>query len=50
VQKLRYMLAVLDDAMRIMAPLSGSMPRVCADGGDVICGRFVPGGVSDSDF
>jgi len=45
---LKYMLAVLDESMRIMPPAPGSFPRVCQEGGDVICGKFVPGGVSYS--
>lgn len=45
VQNLGYMLAVLDEAMRVMPPVPGSMPRVCQDGGDVLCGRWVPEGV-----
>lgn len=43
---LKYMLAVLDESMRIMPPVPGSFPRVCQEGGDIICGKYVPGGVS----
>jgi cytochrome P450 len=46
VQKLRYMLAVLDESLRMMPPVPGSFPRVAQSGGDVICGRYVPEGVS----
>ncbi|KAK0707965.1 cytochrome P450 [Lasiosphaeris hirsuta] len=44
VQKLKYMLAVLNESMRVMPPVPGSFPRVCQPGGDTICGRRVPGG------
>lgn len=46
VQKLEYMLAVLDESMRMFPPVPSPLPRVCQKGGDVICGRYVPGGVS----
>lgn len=45
-QKLKYLGAVLNEAMRVLPPASLSMPRVCQDGGDTICGRWVPPGVS----
>ncbi|KAK7724649.1 hypothetical protein SLS63_008629 [Diaporthe eres] len=44
VQKLDYMLAVLDEALRLHPPSpNANLRRVC-DGGDVICGQFVPHG------
>jgi hypothetical protein len=46
VGKLKYMLAVLDESMRVMPPVPGSFPRVVQEEGGVICGRWVPGGVS----
>jgi cytochrome P450 len=46
VNKLQYMLAVLDEAMRVFPPVPSQLPRVCHEGGDVICGIRVPGGVS----
>lgn len=46
VQKLDYMLAVLDETLRLHPPSpNANLRRVC-DGGDVICGQFVPHGVS----
>ncbi|KAK4033811.1 cytochrome P450 [Parachaetomium inaequale] len=44
VNKLRYMLAVLDEAMRMFPPVPTQLPRACQPGGDVICGYQVPGG------
>lgn len=48
VQKLDYMLAVLDESLRMYPPVPASGPRKIAPGGDVILGQFVPGGVSSS--
>lgn len=46
VQKLDYMLAVLNETLRLHPPSpNANLRRVC-DGGDVICGHFVPHGVS----
>lgn len=45
VQKLDYMLAVLDETLRLHPPSpNANLRRVC-DGGDVICDQFVPHGV-----
>lgn len=46
VNKLTYMLAVLDETLRIYPPAANSFPRMCQKGGDVIMGKRVPGGVS----
>ncbi|KAL2168974.1 hypothetical protein VTG60DRAFT_6616 [Thermothelomyces hinnuleus] len=46
VNKLKYMLAVLDEAMRMFPPVPSQLPRKCHPGGDVICGYRVPGGTS----
>ncbi|KAK3903621.1 hypothetical protein C8A05DRAFT_14442 [Staphylotrichum tortipilum] len=46
VNKLRYMLAVLDESMRMFPPVPSQLPRVCRTGGDVICGYHVPEGTS----
>ena len=47
VSRLRYMLAVLDESMRMFPPVSSQLPRLCRPGGDVICGYSVPEGVSE---
>ncbi|KAH6640147.1 cytochrome P450 [Chaetomium tenue] len=41
---LRYMLAVLDESMRLFPPVPNALPRACQPGGDVICGYQVPEG------
>ncbi|KXH69073.1 cytochrome P450 [Colletotrichum salicis] len=46
VQKLRYMLAVLDESMRVYPVVPMGLTRVVKPGGDYICERFVPAGVS----
>jgi cytochrome P450 len=46
VQSLDYMLAVLDEALRIYPPSPTGLPRVVPKGGDYICGKWIPGGVS----
>jgi len=46
VQRLKYIGAVLDESMRILPPVPGNFPRVAQKGGVVICGKFVPEGVS----
>lgn len=46
VNNLKYQLAVLDEALRIMPPVSGSSVRVVPSGeGEVVGGHFVPGGM-----
>ncbi|KXH34804.1 cytochrome P450 [Colletotrichum salicis] len=44
VQNLAYMLAVLDETLRLNLPLPGSSPRVVRKGGDTFNGLFVPEG------
>ncbi|KAK1671248.1 cytochrome P450 [Colletotrichum godetiae] len=44
VQNLPYMLAVLDETLRLNPPLPGSSPRVVHRGGDTFNGFFVPEG------
>ncbi len=48
VSKLGYLLAVLDEAMRMFPPVPNQLTRVCQSEGDMICGYHVPGGVSSS--
>ncbi|KAL2022266.1 hypothetical protein VTK56DRAFT_5876 [Thermocarpiscus australiensis] len=42
--RLTYMLAVLDEAMRVFPPVPSHLPRVCQAEGATICGYQVPGG------
>lgn len=44
VQKLKYMLAVLDETLRVYPPAPGPTPRVVPAGGNVICDRWLPEG------
>lgn len=44
VNALPYMLAVLNEAMRLFPPVPTPLPRDCQPGGDTICGRYVPEG------
>jgi cytochrome P450 len=46
VQKLTYMVAVLNETMRKYPPAIFSSPRKIAEGGDVFLGRYVPAKVS----
>lgn len=46
VQKLSYMLAVLDETLRIYPPVPTAIPRITQPGGDVVCGKYMPEGVS----
>ncbi|KAF6839218.1 cytochrome p450 [Colletotrichum plurivorum] len=42
VGKLRFMLACLDEALRMYPPIAMGLPRVTPKAGATICGRFVP--------
>ncbi|OBR14494.1 Cytochrome P450 [Colletotrichum higginsianum IMI 349063] len=44
VQKLRYMLAVLDESMRVYPVVPIGLTRVVKPGGDYVCEKFVPEG------
>ncbi|KAK2043658.1 cytochrome P450 [Colletotrichum somersetense] len=44
VQNLQYMLAVLDESMRVYPVVPVGSSRIIKDGGDDICGGHVPGG------
>ncbi|KFY12419.1 hypothetical protein V492_03889 [Pseudogymnoascus sp. VKM F-4246] len=48
VNGLEYMLAVLDESMRMYPPVPTGMPRRVPADGDVICDRWVPGGTAVS--
>lgn len=45
VQRLEYMLAVLNEALRLYPPVPGAIPRMMNPEGGIISGRWVPGGV-----
>lgn len=49
VSSLPYLAATLSESMRIQPAAPASQPRVVPEGGDVISGSYVPGGVS-TDF
>lgn len=42
VNKLPYMLACLDEAMRMYPPIANGLPRVCPEGGAKVLGEYVP--------
>lgn len=46
VNKLKYQLAVLEEALRIFPPVPSGGPRVVPPGGETISGRWVPGGTT----
>ncbi|PTB65098.1 cytochrome P450 [Trichoderma citrinoviride] len=46
VSRLNYMLAILDEALRLHPPVPGSMPRTINEKGDVIAGHWVPPGTN----
>ena len=46
VQKLSYMLAVLEESSRLYPPVPTGSPRVIGRGGDTILGEYLPEGVS----
>lgn len=50
VQNLRYMLAVLDESMRMYPATPGGQPRQVGDDGDMLLGQYVPSGVSKPEF
>lgn len=42
VNKLPYMLACLDEALRMYPPIANGLPRVCPMGGTNILGEYIP--------
>ena len=48
--KLPYLSAVIEEGLRICAPVPLGMPRVVPPGGDTVCGYWLPAGVSTMNF
>ena len=46
VNKLPYMLACLDEAMRMYPPIANGLPRLCPEVGATILGEYIPKNVS----
>lgn len=46
VNRLEYLLACIEEALRMYPPVPALIPRVVPPGGAEISGRWVPGGVS----
>jgi hypothetical protein len=44
--ELEYPEAVLNETMRVYPPVPGDMPRIAPEGGAMVAGHFIPGGVS----
>jgi cytochrome P450 len=44
--KMRYINAVIEEGLRMFTPAPVALPRVSPKGGAMVCGRFVPEGVS----
>lgn len=48
VNKLYYMLAILNEALRLYPPVTSGLVRTVPPGGEQVAGRYVPEGVSTS--
>jgi cytochrome P450 len=46
VNKLSYMLACLDEGMRMYPPIANGLPRVCPKGGSTVMGQYIPENVN----
>lgn len=44
--QLTYMIACLDESLRMYPPVPIGLPRIVAKGGRTLCGKYVPEGVS----
>ncbi|KAF5002153.1 hypothetical protein FDECE_10715 [Fusarium decemcellulare] len=42
VNQLTYMIACLNEALRVYPPIPGGLPRVCPKGGATVSGQFIP--------
>jgi cytochrome P450 len=42
VNRLSYMLACLDEGMRMYPPIANGLPRVCPTGGSTVLGEYIP--------
>jgi cytochrome P450 len=48
VARLEYLGAVINEGIRLCPPVVTGVPRIVPDGGDTVCGEFIPAGVSCS--
>ena len=46
VSELKFLSAVIDEALRLFPPVPEGLPRVAPSEGQFICGHWIPGGVS----
>jgi hypothetical protein len=46
VQGLHYLTAVINEALRLCPAVPWILPRIVPEGGDTVCGTWLPGGVS----
>lgn len=50
VSSLKYLSAVIQEALRLFPPTAEDLPRMTPPGGQSICNLWVPGGVSSNLF
>jgi cytochrome P450 len=48
--QLDYLNRVIREGLRMFPPAADIFPRIIPDGGDVILGRYMPGGVSQNQY
>ncbi|KAB8302765.1 hypothetical protein EYC80_006112 [Monilinia laxa] len=48
VSKLTYLLAVLEESMRMYPPAPIGLPRTIGSGGEIVCGKWIPGNTTVS--
>ena len=44
--QMRYLTACIEEALRLFPPVADGLPRIAPSEGHIICGEWVPGGVS----